>query len=109
METEHEPVMRQFDELIKTLIVLSSSADQQKYICGSGCPGDDMASDFDTNYTHTRHLYIEHNLLTPKQLDLLDNLDRYLENRSGQWNAEFWQNPDLLSSHADWEVIRSPG
>lgn len=106
IETEKALAVRQFDELVKTLIVLSAPADRQKEICGYGCPGDDMANDFDEYYTQARNLYVEHDLLTSEQLKVLDELDRYLEGRSGQWNAEFWQEPSSLTSHPDWESIR---
>jgi hypothetical protein len=105
-ESEQELAVRQFDELIKTLITLSVPPERQVEICGFGCPGDDMANDFDSYYTHCRKLYLDHGLVETKHVKLLDELDHYLDSRSGAQYAEFWENPDLLSSHPDWEEIR---
>jgi len=107
MRTDKELALYKFDELLKTLITLSSPAERQIEICGIGCPGDEMANDFDSYYTHCRKLYAEQGLMAPTQFEAMDDLDRYLESRSGQNYSGFWEDTASLFSHPDWEEIRS--
>ena len=107
-DAEMDRARHDFDELIVALVTLSSSAERQKEICGVGCPGDEMAVDFETYYTHCRDRYEEHGILSAPQVEALDELDQYLEDRSGQSDSseKFWLDPDALGSHPDWAEIR---
>ncbi len=96
----------QFEELVKTLLTLSSPAEKQREICGISCPGDDMANDFDSYYTLCKSQYIDRGYLTSLQIEALDKLDKFLEDRSGQQYEEFWCNSTSLDQHKDWETIR---
>ena len=40
-------------------------------------------------------------------MNTVDVLDAYLEEKSGEDNADFWTNNSLLKSHPDWEEIRN--
>lgn len=48
-----------YDELIMTLITMSLPADEQQYLVGAGCIGDEILEDFDDFYCMRRQLYIE--------------------------------------------------
>lgn len=91
-----------FCELIKNLLTLSSDADRQCEIIGIGAVCDEMAVDFETYFSHSYKLYLEHHLLTPEQMEALQDLDAFFEARSG---SDFWDD-FLLDTHPDWQAVR---
>lgn len=107
-DQEFDRVKYQFDELIKTLILLASSAQEQLGFLGTGTwPGDEMAADFETYFTVNRSDYLERGLLTSQSLAALDTLDRFMGTLSGLQNMDFWCEPDALRLHSDWQKIRT--
>ncbi len=104
--TEEEGAQYNFEELIKNLITLSSPAEKQKYIMGFGAIADEMAEDFDTRYTLAKQQYIDRSWLTNEQIHELDNLDKFMDDRSGNKNPDFWDD-DNLQDHPDWQYIRA--
>lgn len=94
-----------FSELIKNLITLSSDAPRQIELIGYGAVAEEMATDFDTYYTLSYQSYIDFKLLTNDQKTELDELDKYLEDRSGDKSPGFWDD-FILDIHPDWNWIR---
>lgn len=94
-----------FGELIKNLITLSSDAPRQIELIGYGAVADEMALDFDTYYTLSYEKYMDFQLLTIEQKTELDELDKYLEDRSGDKSPEFWDD-FKLDINPDWNWVR---
>jgi hypothetical protein len=103
--TPDELIKWHFDELIKTLITLSSSAQRQKEIMGFGAVADEMAMDFDSHYTSVKEQYLSRNILNSEHEKALDHLDEYLTNKSGDKDPDFWDD-DLLDKNSDWNYVR---
>jgi len=94
-----------FGELIKTLITLSSNSERQAEIIGYGAICDEMAIDFESYFTSVVESYINFNLLTNLQLEKLNELDLFLDNRSEDGLKGIWNNFSLDTSQ-EWELIR---
>lgn len=92
----------QFDELVKTLIALSSNSEKQKHIYGIGVAGDEMAEDFYSYYTLMRSTYLKFELIDEVQASLLDKFDESLTKKSGSKHVDFWMD----TGHDAWEEIR---
>lgn len=93
----------QFNELIKTLIALSSAANRQRAIYGEAPPGDEMAEDFNSYFTRNKSLLLDKGLIDQEAFDLLGTLARFMDVKSAENDLEFW---DDLEQHKDWEMIR---
>ena len=94
-----------FGELIKNLVTLSSESPRQIELIGFGAVADEMAIDFDTYYILSYQSYLDYKLLTIDQKTELDELNKYLEDRSGDRNPDFWD--DLkLDTNPDWDWVR---
>ena len=102
---ENQLLEWQFDELVKTLIVLSYPADKQIEAMGLGQVADEMALDFENYYSNLYPEYIQRKWITTDQKIALDKLDQFLRKKSGKKNFTFWENSQL-SIHPDWEKIR---
>ena len=102
---EENILYEKFRQLIITLITISSSAKKQREIIGYGCVTDEMALDFD-NYSSYTEIYIKMGLINQKQLVMLNDLNHFLEERSGDKNPEFWDD-DNLEVHPDWEIAKN--
>ena len=94
-----------FSELIKNLIALSSDAPRQIELIGYGAVADELVIDFDSYYTLSYKSYIDFKLLTIDQKIELDELDKYLEDRSGDKNPDFWDD-FKLDLNPDWNWVR---
>ena len=94
-----------FSELIKNLITLSSDAPRQIELVGYGAAADEMAIDFETYYTLSYQSYLDFKLLTIDQKIEFDELDKYLEDRSGDRNPDFWDD-FKLDLNPDWNWVR---
>jgi hypothetical protein len=94
-----------FSELIKNLITLSSDAPKQIELIGYGAVADEMAIDFETYYSLSYQSYLDFKLLTIDQKIELDELDKYLEDRSGDKNPDFW-NDFKIDLNPDWNWVR---
>jgi hypothetical protein len=102
---EENSVCHEFSELLKTLITLSSPHEKQVEIMGYGSVADEMATDFETYYSLSYQSYLNYKLLTFEQKQALDGLDKYLEERSGEKNPEFWDDSQL-GINPEWEEVR---
>ncbi|RVU00342.1 hypothetical protein EOD41_12730 [Mucilaginibacter limnophilus] len=100
-----EGVYWKFDELVKNLIILSSTAERQKELMGHGCVADEMAEDFHSYFTLSKQEYLDAGLINQQQFDRLNELDQLLDNYSGDQNPDFWDDQQL-SSNEDWKVLR---
>ena len=94
-----------FGELIKNLVTLSSSAEQQAEIIGFGAICDEMAIDFYTYFTLEYQDYLDNGLLTIYHIDKLKELKNYFEERSGNKSPDFWKNA-LLETSSEWQEVR---
>ncbi len=94
-----------FGQLIKTLITLASTAKEQENIIGYGAVCDEMAIDFESHFTLVVDQYKNFNLLTNLQLEKLNELDLFLDDRSGEKSPDFWDD-FLLETNEEWEIVR---
>jgi hypothetical protein len=100
---ETQQLIQQFNKLIKTLIALSSPADRQREIYGEAHAGDEMAEDFFSYYTQIKSSLLGKGLIVQGNVEMLDNLDRFLDEKAWEKNCEFWNG---LERHADWPKLR---
>jgi hypothetical protein len=105
LEKEENLVCWKFGGLLKTLVTLSSSAERQIEIMGAGVVTDEMAEDFYTYYTLAYKLFLDNNLLDKTAIDKLNNLDNFLDQRSGNKYPDFWDD-SKLSTNDDWQNVR---
>lgn len=100
-------VLYHFDELIKTLITLSSSAEKQKYIMGYGHVGDEMIIDFDSHFIGMANHYVETGLLTDNEIKKLEEYDRFLSEKCNREEVDFFTDIDELKNNSLWEEFRT--
>jgi len=104
--TDNDNLVRwKFGELIKNLVTLTSDAKRQSEIIGVGGTCDEMAEDFHTYFTMVYSTYVDNKLLTSIQVDKLQELDEFFNDRSGNKSPDFWDD-FLLETNSDWKVIR---
>ncbi|WPO78955.1 hypothetical protein [Flavobacterium sp. KACC 22761] len=106
LKNERNLVYWKFGELIKTLITLSSNSERQFEIIGYGAVCCEMAEDFDLYFTLMVDQYRNFNLLTNLQLEKLEELDLFFDNRSGDKSPDFWDDFLLETSH-EWDLVRN--
>lgn len=106
LSNEDNQVCWKFGELIKTLIILSSSADRQREIIGAGVVTDEMAEDFYSYFTLSFQQYLDNDLISGKAFEKLNQLDEFLDERSGDKDPEFWDER-TLSTNNDWQKVRT--
>src|SRR6478609_3072041 len=94
-----------FGELIKTLITMRSVAERQVEIIGAGIATDEMAEDFDTYFTLSYKQLRDFGLLDEEVISKLNELDEFLDCRSGDKAPEFWDDL-LLATNKDWAIVR---
>ncbi len=94
-----------YDELIMTLITLSLPADEQQYMVGIGCIGDEILEDFDNFYRLRREFFIEKKLFNEEQLKLLDEFNVFLDKYNGH-DQDFYWNIEELRNNPLWEELR---
>lgn len=94
-----------FSQLIENLVILSSSAQRQAEIIGVGAVCEEMALDFETYFTLEYPNYLETGLLTMSQLEKLQELDNFFEEKSGNNSPDFWDDL-LLEKSLTWQVVR---
>ncbi len=105
MTNDNNLVRWQFGELIKNLVTLTSDAKRQTEIIGIGAICDEMVEDFHTYFTSSYRTYLDSNLLTPNQVDRLQELDTFIDERNGNKSPDFWDD-FLLETNFDWEIVR---
>ncbi|GGA16717.1 hypothetical protein GCM10008018_71440 [Paenibacillus marchantiophytorum] len=104
---EKDIVQYHYDELIKSLVTLSSPAEKQKYIMGYGHVGDDMIIEFENHYNlGMADYYFDIGLFTDNQLQKIDDYDKFLDEKSGEQELDFFTDFDQLNSNPIWEEIR---
>ena len=104
--TDDDNLVRwKFAELIKNLVTLSSSAEQQLKMTEIGAVCDEMALDFATYFVLSYQTYLRVGLLTLDEAEQLKKLDKYFEDRSGEKSPDFWDD-SLLKTNPEWQVVR---
>lgn len=91
-----------YEELIKSLIALSSNAEKQKEIIGYGQVAQELVEDFYHYYSNCREQYLMENLITKEQdlnLGLLEKLFKEQKDQS------FWDD-DNLGTNIQWQEVR---
>ena len=96
-----------FEELIKTLITLSSSADRQIYIIGMGHTGVEMVNDFDAYYRDFINHYLELGFLTLEQSKSLNKFNEYLDGICNSQSDGFFYDRLEVKTNVIWEEIRT--
>ncbi|KOR90383.1 hypothetical protein [Paenibacillus solani] len=104
---EQEFIQYHFEELIKTIITLSSPADRQIYIIDIGHTGDEMVIDFDTHYKDLLVYYLNTGLLTSEQAKSLKRYDDFLNQKCAGQPVEFFLDRLELKTNNIWEEIRN--
>jgi hypothetical protein len=95
-----------FEELIKTIITLSSPAERQIFIIGIGHTGDEMVIDFDTHYKEHIDHYLSTGLLTLEHANSLKQYDDFLSERCAGQPVEFFLDQLELKTNSIWAEIR---
>lgn len=105
---DKEIIQYHFDELLKTLIILSSPAEKQKYIMGFGNVGEDMLVDFDSHFNGDMgNHYVETGLLSVNQVKKLEEYDRFIDKKCKGQTTDVFTNFDELKNNSIWEEIRT--
>ncbi|MDG0876187.1 hypothetical protein L5D93_28755 [Paenibacillus thiaminolyticus] len=94
------------EELIMTLIIISSDAEKQIEIMGFGNVGDDMMIDFETYYSNYREVYIATSRFNQDEIVLLDEIDEYLSDFTRNNSSELFIDQDELVNNPKWEMTR---
>lgn len=83
---------------------LAQPADVQRTLFPSFvCIGDELALGFDDAWRNWR---ARDPVLAESQRAAIEELNRYLDELSGEHNAEFWLNADRLGQDRRWDSIR---
>ncbi|WP_373549378.1 hypothetical protein [Haliscomenobacter sp.] len=94
-----------FEELQKTVIILSLPAAEQIHAMGGGYVGDEMAIDYHTYFTDNRVQLLEDGLLTEAQVVALEELGRAFPSNKVM-DVDFWLDQGRLFSDPQWDLIR---
>lgn len=65
------------------------------------CIGDELAGDFDQGLREFA------SPMTDEQRAAVKGLDQLITSLSGEWNAEFWLDPEALEEDVRWDEIRA--
>jgi hypothetical protein len=104
--TENEFLTKYFyEKLIMSLITMSLPAEEQKYMIGIGCTGDEILEDFSNFYVERRQFYIDNKVLTNKQIGMFDEFDRLLD-KYGEHDEDFYGDIEQLKNNPLWEELR---
>ncbi|HHY72089.1 MAG TPA: hypothetical protein GX497_02450 [Bacillus bacterium] len=105
---DKEIIQYHFDELLKTLIILSSPAEKQKDIMGFGNVGEDMLVDFESHFNGViANHYVETGFLSANEIKKLEEYDRFLDKKCNGQVIEVFTNFDKLKNNSVWEEIRT--
>ncbi len=94
-----------YEELIMSLITMSLPAEKQKEMVGIGCFGDEILEEFDNFYCTRRQAYINCEVFDERQLQILDEFNRYLDKFNGH-NTDFYWDFEELKNNPLWEELR---
>lgn len=94
-----------YNELLKTLIILSLSSDYQIEIAGVGDPNVEITEDFKWHYVQSKNDLIALNLLNVSQTDQLDKIANLIDQNYNHPENDFW-NYECLDMDQDWIEIR---
>ena len=72
---------------------------------GIGCIGDEILEDFDNFYCIRRQVYIDSEVFDERQLQILDEFNKYLDKYNGH-NEDFYWDIEELKSNPLWEELR---
>lgn len=94
-----------YEELIMSLITMSLSAEEQKYMIGIGCTGDEILEGFSNFYIERRQFYLGKEVFNDKQIEILDKFEKFLHKYNGR-DEDFYWNFEQLRSNPLWEELR---
>jgi hypothetical protein len=104
---DKEIIQYHFDELLKTLIILFSPAEKQKYIMGFGNVGEDMLIDFDSNFNGVMaYHYVENGFLSGNEVKKIEEYDRFLDKKCNGQTTDVFTNFDELKNTSVWKEVR---
>ncbi|WP_172256710.1 hypothetical protein [Saccharibacillus deserti] len=104
---DSEVMQYHYEELIKTLITLSSPSYKQIEIMGYGCIGDEMLMEFEWHYRDQKAGLHASNLFNGKALDCLNRYSEFLQESIKDQESNFFCDPNELSNNLMWEKIRT--
>lgn len=105
LSKEENQILWNYCELVKHLVILSIPAEEQKEIMGYGTVTEEMAIDFDCSFAPYSQNYVDKQLLTEEQQRMLELLNTFFDDRTGNGRPGFWDD-DCLGSHPDWDKVR---
>lgn len=94
----------QFEELIKTLIAMSMSFEEQKEYYGIGTIADEMLEDFYSYYTLNKARFIKQDLINNESKNLLDDIDALTDKWSSEKKESFWF--EMEKHQKEWNILR---
>lgn len=103
IELEELDLPNKFEQLLITLIALKSPYQKQREMLGSGELEDELADDFEMNYTRCRKELIEFEYLQEDEMSQLDAIEQFFVKKSEEKDTEFWEG---IMTHPEWERIR---
>ncbi|MEO1628710.1 MAG: hypothetical protein AAFV25_26415, partial [Bacteroidota bacterium] len=101
---EADNLPQQFDELIKTLIVMSLPLEKQREFYGLGVIADEMMLDFESHYTLNKDRFAQTEWINEAAKKQLDEIDALTEAWSAEKEEDFWF--DMEKHPSDWDVLR---
>ncbi|MCE7992514.1 MAG: hypothetical protein HEP71_11055 [Roseivirga sp.] len=102
--TDPENLKWQFDELLKTLIIMSLPFELQRNAYDEGATADEMLEDFHSYYTLKKNRYREGKLIDERSILVLDKIERLTDTWSQEKEQEFWFEMDQYEN--EWNVLR---
>lgn len=93
-----------FNQLLTTLIVLSSNSEMQLKAYGIGNVEEELAIDLDYLIKDYKEAFLEEDYLNSAQVKLIEKLNNVFDIKSEDNDTDFWIG---IEFHQDWELIRS--
>ncbi len=101
---EMDNLQWQFEELIKTLIAMTLSLEEQENFYGMGATADEMLQDFYSYYTRNKSDFLHKNLINKESKELLEDLDTLIDKWSDEKGEDFWV--EMQSNEIEWDILR---
>lgn len=101
---ETDNLLWQFEEMIKTLIALSLSLDEQVSFYGVGATADEMLEDFYSFYVLNKNRFLERELINEDSKKKLDDIDSLTDKWTEEKDKEFWF--EMGKYQKEWDILR---
>jgi len=92
-----------YEETLKLLVIISSSAEVQREAHGIGSAEEEMAIDLEFHFKENENCLIENGFITRDEADAISKIDQFFDRRSNSDDDDFWYD---LENHEDWISLR---